>query len=270
MLYNFLIDSHCHLKDLEEEEISADYAVNFAKNNGIFAINNVCADINDFEKILEISCKFKNVFCCIGQHPENVTEQIPTIESVVEKTKHDLVIGIGESGLDYHYCNDPDNIKLQKINFINHIEMARQSGLPLVIHSRECDNDMIDILKSEYKNQEFKMLLHSFSSGKELVKTCLDLDGYVSLSGMITFKNAENIREIVRTLPIDRLLVETDSPFLTPVPMRGKVDQPAYVKYTAKYLSELVNTTFENVQNTTTKNFFDFFEKAKKSFAMEF
>ena len=259
-MYNFLVDSHCHLNMLEDEKgLQMTDVVKRANENGVNIINNICTDVNEFDKILNASKKFKNVFTTVGVHPSNTENKIPTLELLLEYTKDNNIVGIGESGLEYFY--EPiDKIK-QKKNFEIHIEAARKSKLPLVIHSRNADEDMIEILNSEMKNGEFKFILHCFSSGKKLCWSGLDLDGYISLSGIVTFKNAQDLRDIVKDVPLNKILLETDSPYLAPTPFRGKVNEPCYVKEIANYLVDFLKIDFNIIQQNTTKNFLELFSK---------
>ena len=168
------------------------------------------------------------------------------------------VIGIGETGLDYHFTTD--FIKEQKYNFEIQIELARQTKLPLIIHSRDADKDMIDILENEMKNGEFSFLLHCFSSSKELAYKGLDLGGYISFSGILTFKNATELQNIAKNIPLDKLLIETDSPYLAPVPYRGKTNQPAYTKNILEYLSKLLNKNIDDLAEIIKNNSFNLFK----------
>lgn len=260
MLFDFLIDSHCHLKYLKDEyNFSDDFIINDALNNNIKILNNICTNINEFEELLELSNKYDNIYCTIGQHPENVNNQPPTLDFLIEKAKNNKVIGIGECGLDYHYSTD---LKvLQKKIFEIHIEASRKTNLPLIIHSRDCDKDMIELLESEYKNGAFRFILHCFSSSVELAFKGLDLGGYISLSGIITFKNAIELQNIVKKIPLSRMLIETDAPFLAPIPMRGKTNFPSYIKYTAEFLSKLLNVQYINFVQVLGQNFFDIFDR---------
>ena len=259
-MYNFLVDSHCHLNMIEDEKgLLMKDVISRANENGINIINNICTDIDEFDKVLNSSKKFKNIFTTIGVHPSNIENKMPTLELLLKYTKDDNVIGIGESGLEYFY--EPIDKVKQKKNFEIHIEAARQSKLPLVIHSRNADEDMIEILVSEMKNGEFKFILHCFSSGKKLCWTGLDLDGYISLSGIVTFKNAQDLRDIVKDIPLNRILLETDSPYLAPTPFRGKVNEPCHIKDIANYLVDFLKIDFNIVQQNTTKNFLRLFNK---------
>ncbi|MDR2526485.1 MAG: TatD family hydrolase [Rickettsiales bacterium] len=255
---DFLVDSHCHLdmvkKDIESE---LDNIIDVAYKNGVKIINNIGTSIDEFDDIIESAIKYNNVFASIGVHPSEIKDKIISIDVLEQYFKRDKVIGVGESGLDYHYPDFDKN--KQKKNFETHIELARRENKPLIIHSRDADEDMLEILESEIKNGEFKFLLHSFSSGEKLCWTGLDLGGYISISGIITFKNAENLREIVKSIPTNRMLLETDSPFLSPVPYRGKINQPAYVKYIAEYISSFLSKPFDEIQRQTTENFLKLF-----------
>jgi TatD DNase family protein len=245
------------LKD--EKEFNLDKVIRDAENNGVKIINNISTKEEEFDNILEVANKYKNVFATIGVHPEEVKGNIVNIDLLRNYVKKNKVIAVGESGLEYHYDFN-DRIK-QKKSFEIHIEIARQEKLPLVIHSREADEDMIEILKSEMKNGEFKFLLHCFSSGKKLCWTGLDLNGYISLSGIITFKNAEELRNIIKDVPLNRILLETDSPFLAPVPFRGKINQPAYIKNIADYLVDFLKNNFNIIRQESTSNFISLFDK---------
>lgn len=252
----FLIDSHCHLnclKDEKNEDINI--IVDEAKKAGVGIINNICTSLNEFDDILAVANLFENVFCSIGHHPEYAENKI-RIDDILNK-KSDKIIGIGEAGLDYHFVQD--NKDKQKYNFEVQIEAARQTKLPLIIHSRDADDDMIDILETEMKNGEFRFLLHCFSSGKKLAYKGLDLGGYLSFSGILTFKNAVELQEIAKDVPLDKILLETDSPYLAPVPYRGQVNKPAYVYKVAAFLAELRDKTIEEIAKITTKNCFDVF-----------
>lgn len=261
-MYNFLVDTHCHLKSLRDEKnLDIPGVIERAKANGVRVLNNIATNVAEFDDILKIANNFKNVFATIGVHPSDAIRAVATLDLLMKYAQNDRVIGIGESGLEYHY--EPIDKALQKKNFEVHIEAARKEKLPLVIHSREADNDMIEILKSEMKNGEFRFVLHCFSSEKDLCWTGLDLGGYISVSGIITFKNAESLREIIKNVPLDRLLVETDSPYLAPIPFRGQVNEPAYVKNIVNYLVDFLKIDFNIIEEATTKNFMNLFDKVK-------
>jgi TatD DNase family protein len=254
----FLTDSHCHLKYLRAEGIDMDLAIAEAESVNVKIINNICADIADADEIIEISKKYKNVYCCVGHHPEEVKKGVVTLEQLLEKLTDDNVIGVGESGLDYHYEDAADK-KLQKKNFEAHIEAARRTKLPLVVHSRDADAEMMDMLSAEMKNGEFSFELHCFCSGRELAFRGLDLGGYVSFSGILTFKGAIETQNVAKAVPLDRIMVETDAPFLAPVPFRGKACRPAYVKNTAEFLAKLLGKDYGEIERITTENFLRLF-----------
>jgi TatD DNase family protein len=246
---------------IESEGISLDKIIdNFTENNVKF-VNNICTNVDDAEETIDISNTYEGVYCSIGHHPEEVNKKTIVIEDLLKHVNGKKIIGIGESGLDYHYKDDIFDKNKQKKSFEIHIEVARQSKLPLVVHSRDADADMIEILTAEMKNGEFGFVLHCFCSGEELAFRGLDLGGYVSFSGIVTFKNALEVQNIAKKIPLNRIMMETDAPFLAPVPFRSKVNQPSYIKNTAEFLGNLLNIEFEKIQDITTRNFFNLFKK---------
>jgi TatD DNase family protein len=247
---------------LLEEGINLDEIIQRAKANNVNIIQNICSSMLDFPAILKITEKYKGVYASVGLHPENLhSEPAITTEELIKHSKHPKVIGIGETGLDYHYKGY--NKKLQHKNFEQHIEASRKTKLPLIIHTRDADKDMQETLESETKNGEFPFLLHCFTSGKELAFKGLDLGGYISVSGIITFKNAKELQELVKKIPLDKLMVETDAPFLAPVPNRGKTNEPAYVMYTAEHLAKLKSVDYSKIIEVTTSNFLKLFNKVE-------
>lgn len=261
-MYNFLVDSHCHLNMLQDEKnLDLGDVVSRANSSGVGILNNIGTEIKEFENVLNTAKQFENVYASLGVHPSNILNGMETLDILRKYAKDEKVIGIGESGLEYFY--EPVDKIQQKKNFEIHIEAARLENLPLVIHSRAADEDMIEILKSEMKNGEFKFVLHCFSSGKELCWTGLDLGGYVSISGIITFKNAEELRNIIKSVPLNRMLLETDSPFLAPTPFRGQTNEPSYIKNIVNYLVDFLKIDFNIIQESTTKSFITLFNKIK-------
>lgn len=262
MQYNkndFLVDSHCHLNYLNDMGLDIDNVVKEATDNNVKIINNIGTNINDTQKIIDLANNYDNVYATVGHHPEELENGIASVEELLQFTNDSKIIGIGESGLDYHFRSDNRNDQIK--NFESHIEVARITHLPLIIHTRDADSDMIDILVNEIKNGFFSFVLHCFSSSKELAYKALDLDGYISLSGIVTFKNATSLQDIVKNLPKNRLLIETDSPYLAPVPFRGKTNQPKYVKEVALFLSNIFGIDFQEIQSITTSNFLNLFNK---------
>lgn len=255
-------DSHCHINsadfDADREE-----TVLRARAAGVDYIVDVCDDIADTPRAVEFCRNHKHIYTTAGVHPE-VADKYPDLkaEKILKLTENPYVIGIGECGLDYFY--DGATAEEQKKIFAVHIEAAQQSGLPLIIHSREADDDMIKLLQSAYAEKPFKGELHCFSSSERLCKAALEIGFYISASGIITFKSAEDLRRIFAAVPEDRLLAETDSPYLAPVPCRGKRNEPAYVAHTVRFLSELRNTDARKMADITTRNFLSLFEKAGK------
>lgn len=255
-----LIDSHCHL-NFPDFKDDLDEVVARAKENGIGKMVSICTKLSEFAEIAAIAERYENVFCTVGVHPhdakDHVTEEKQvTADELIELAKHPKCVGIGETGLDYYYENSPR--EEQKHSFREHIKAARETGLPLVIHTRDADEDMIDIINAE---APFPGLLHCFSSSYEVAQAAIEKGLYVSLSGIITFKSAIDLQETVKKLPLERLLVETDSPFLAPIPNRGKRNEPAFTKLTAEKLAELKGLSFEEVEKATTENFHRLFTK---------
>jgi TatD DNase family protein len=254
-----LVDSHCHLDfpDFAEERAAV---VARAKAAGVSLMVTISTRVRKFPQILEIAETFDEVFCSVGTHPHNAGEELDiTAEKLVELAKHPKVVAIGEAGLDYHYDYAPREAQVQ--GFRTHIAAARQTGLPLVIHARSADDDVAMILDDETGKGAFPFILHCFSSGRRLAEVGVALGGYISFSGIVTFKNSAELREIAAGVPHDRLLVETDAPYLAPVPHRGKRNEPAFVAHTAKVLAETIGVTDEEIAALTTENFFRLFKK---------
>ncbi len=256
-----LIDSHCHL-DFDALSNDIDGVLSRMEIANIGACVTISTRVEQFDKISAIAEKYANVYCSIGTHPHNAHEELHIhTKDLIELSSHQKCVAIGEAGLDYHYDNSPR--EAQKTGFLRHVAAARETGLPLVIHSRSADEDMIEILQSEMGKGAFPFILHCFSSGKKLAEVGLELGGYLSFSGIITFKNAKEIHEVAKTAPKDRILVETDAPYLAPVPHRGKTNEPAYVRYTAQELANLRGVSLEEIAEITSGNFTRLFTKVK-------
>jgi TatD DNase family protein len=257
-----LVDSHCHL-DFPDFAAELDEVVARAAAAGVGAMVTISTRVRRFDSVLAVAERFDNVFCSVGTHPHYAHEELDvTADELVRLAEHPKVVAIGEAGLDYHYQNSPREAQAAGLRI--HIAAARTSGLPLVIHAREADSDLAAILKEEAGKGAFPLVLHCFSSGRTLAETGIALGGYVSLSGILTFKNAEEIREIARDLPSDRILVETDAPYLAPPPNRGKRNEPAFVVHTAARLAEVRGVSREEIAAQTTENFFRLFAKAPR------
>jgi TatD DNase family protein len=254
-----LIDTHCHL-DFPDFAAERDDIVARAHAAGVKQMTTISTRVKRFPEILAIAETYPSVFCSVGTHPHNADEELDvTVAELVELAKHPRVVAIGEAGLDYFYDNAPR--EAQAIGLTNHIAAARQTGLPLVIHSRSADEDMAAILTEETGKGAFPFLLHCFSSGPELARIGVELGGYVSFSGILTFPKSEELREIAKTVPLERMLVETDAPYLAPKPFRGKRNEPAYVAHTAAVLAETVGISVEEIARITTENAFRIFSK---------
>ncbi|MGJ8533332.1 MAG: TatD family hydrolase [Alphaproteobacteria bacterium] len=257
-----LIDSHCHL-DFPDFADQLDDVVARARDRGVQRIITICTRVEKFGQVLAVAEKFDDVFCSVGTHPHNADEELHiTTDRLVELSAHPKVVAIGEAGLDYHY--DKSAREAQKQSFIAHIAAARITGLPLVIHARAADADMIDILKKETEIGSFPAVLHCFSSGAGLAKIGVELGLYVSFSGIATFKNAQDIRDVARDVPYDRILVETDAPYLAPVPHRGRTNEPSYVADTAASLAETLHLDVSELIEQTGANAFQLFKKLPK------
>ena len=256
-----IIDSHCHL-DFKEFKDDLNSILTNAKNNDILGMQTICTKISEFPKILNISEQYPNIWCSIGTHPHNAEEEIHiSKKTMIEMCKNKNVIGIGETGLDYYYENSKKDSQIKSL--YKHIEVSRETNLPLIIHARDADNDIIDILTEEYKKQKFTGVIHCFTASQELAAAALSIGFYISFSGIITFKNAEKIRKSCEIIPINKILVETDAPFLAPMPYRGKRNEPAYITETIKKVAEIKNISLEDTTKFTTNNFFNLFNKAK-------
>lgn len=256
-----IVDSHCHLDMLKDYD-SIDNIVKRAGDDGVKYMQTICTNLDNFENILNIAKKYDNVFASVGIHPSEVKELI-LAEKLIELSGDKNVIGLGETGLDYFYNKDLNYQKLQRDSFCEHIIASQENSLPVIIHTRDAEEDTHAILKENKKHKDFPALIHCFTASKEFASKMLDLGLYISISGIVTFKNAENIREALKYIPIDRILVETDSPYLAPVPKRGKTNEPSYTKYVVEFLAELKGISAEKLASQTTDNFFRLFSKAK-------
>jgi len=251
-----LVDSHCHLNYFDRSEV--DEIIKQARQDGIGIINNISTKLTDFEEVYSYTEKYENIYCSVGIHPNEVIEHpVFTMEDIITLTQREKVVGIGETGLDNHYTTK--NKSQQTEAFLMHIEASRRTNLPLIIHTRDADDDMINILNQEMKKGEFCGVIHCFTGGEKLAKMAIDLGLYISVSGIITFKNSTDLREIVKNIPIDKLLIETDAPFLAPSPYRGKQNRPAYVKFVAEKLAEIKNIELEELTAILYSNFIKLF-----------
>ena len=254
-----LVDSHCHLDFPDFAEERADIIAR-AKAAGVERMVTISTRVKRFEQILAIAEEFDEVFCSVGTHPHNAAEELDiSTTDLVRLAQHPKVVAIGEAGLDYFYDKSPRDAQAQGLRA--HIAASRETGLPLVIHARNADDDMADILRDEMEKGAFPFILHCFSSGAELARIGVELGGYVSFSGILTFKNSAELREIAKDVPRERLLVETDAPYLAPPPHRGKRNEPAFVAQTAAVLAETIGVSAAEIAEITTANFFRLFTK---------
>lgn len=254
-----LIDSHCHL-DFEALSADLDGVMTRAKAAGVSGMVTISTRVDNFSTYAGLAERFDNVWCSVGTHPHNADQELHIeTEDLVRLSAHPRCVAIGEAGLDYFYDNAPK--EAQEIGLRRHIAAARITGLPLVIHSRKCDDDMAAILREESGQGAFPFLLHCFTAGADLARTALDLGGYISFSGIITFRNAEEIREVAKFVPADRYLVETDAPYLAPIPHRGESNEPSFVRHTAEKVAEVRGISLEQLGAETTDNFARLFSK---------
>jgi TatD DNase family protein len=260
-----LVDSHCHL-DFDDFAGDLEGIVGRARAAGIGRLVSISTRVQRRAGLLTIAERFPDVYCSIGTHPHHAHEEPDvTTADLVELTRHPKTVAIGEAGLDYHYDLSPR--EAQERGFRNHIAAARETGLPLVIHSREADADMAAILEEETGKGAFPAVLHCFSGGRELAQRAVALGLYVSFTGILTFKKSDELRAIAAELPADRILVETDSPYLAPGRHRGKRNEPAFVVETARVLAETRKVELQEIAQTTTENFFRLFSKVPRQAA---
>jgi TatD DNase family protein len=260
-----LVDSHCHL-DFDDFASDLDDIVRRAQAAGIGHMVTISTRVKRRAGLVAITDRFADVFCSIGTHPHHAHEELDvTTADLVALTRHAKTVAIGEAGLDYHYDLSPR--EAQERGFRNHIAAARETGLPLVIHSREADADMAAILEEETGKGAFPAVLHCFTGGRDLAQRAIALGLYISFTGILTFKKSDELRAIATALPADRILVETDAPYLAPGRHRGKRNEPAFVIETAKVLAQTRNVTFEEIARQTTENFFRLFSKVPRQAA---
>ena len=257
-----LVDSHCHL-DFPDFASELDAVVARAKAKHIGRIVTISTRVKRHADLIAIAERFPDVYCSVGTHPHHAKEEpdIGTPE-LIAHTRHPKVVAIGEAGLDYHYEHSPR--EMQEQSFRAHIAAARETALPLVIHARDADADMAKILVEETGKGAFPAVLHCFTGGRDLAMTAIDLGLHISFTGILTFKNSQGLRDIARDLPADRIMVETDAPYLAPGPFRGKRNEPAYVVETAKVLAQVRGVSEAEIARQTTETFFRLFSKVPR------
>jgi TatD DNase family protein len=257
-----LVDSHCHL-DFPDFTGELDAVLARAKEAGIGRLVTISTRVRRQNDLLAIASRSAEVFCSVGTHPHHAQEELDiTIDDLVARTRHSKVVALGEAGLDYHYDHSPR--PAQERGFRNHIAAARETGLPLVIHSRSADEDTARILEEEMGKGAFPAVLHCYTGGPDLAQRAIALGLYISFTGILTFKKSDELRAIAAALPADRILVETDAPYLAPGRFRGKRNEPSYVTETAKVLAETRGVSFDEIARQTTDNFFRLFSKVPR------
>lgn len=262
-----LVDSHCHL-DFPDFADDLDAIVGRARAAGVGRMVTISTRARRLPDLLAIAERFEDVFCSVGTHPHHAHEELDIgAADLAAMAAHPKVVAIGEAGLDYFYDTSPR--PAQEQGFRAHIAAARETGLPLVIHSREADDDMARILEEETGKGAFPAVLHCFTGGAELARRAIDLGLHISFTGILTFKNSQNLRDIAASLPADRILVETDAPYLAPGKFRGKRNEPAYVVETARVLAETRGVSPDQIARQTTNNFFSLFKKIPRGISNE-
>lgn len=254
------VDSHCHLnyKGLVEDQAGV---LERARAAGVAAMLNISTRASEWDDVLAVAEREGDVFASVGVHPHDAdTHPDVETETLVERAQHPRVVGIGESGLDFYY--DRSERDRQRASFRSHIAAARETGLPIIVHTRDAEDDTHRILSEEMGKGAFTGVIHCFTASADFARKALDLGLYISISGIVTFKNARDLQETARAIPADRLLIETDSPFLAPVPHRGRPCEPAFVADTARFLAELRGEEVEALAETTSANFYALFAQA--------
>lgn len=257
-----LVDSHCHL-DFPQLAEDRDGVLMRAEEAGVRVMQTITTKLSRFSEIVKIAEAHENIWCSVGVHPHSADQEGPeSPDCLLQHVDHPKVIGVGEAGLDYfHNKSTPEN---QAAGFRAHIEAARQSGLPLIVHTRDADQDTLNLMKDELSKGRYEAVIHCYSSSPELGFEAVELGFYLGLGGILTFKRSEELRETIRHISLDRILLETDSPYLAPEPYRGKKNEPAYVAHVAAKLAEVKQVSVDAIETATTDNFFRLFSKAKR------
>lgn len=259
-----LVDSHCHLDclDLSQHNHDLDVVIQRALDANICHMLCVCIELTRFSQMHQIACQYPFISSSVGLHPTEICTAEPTVETLVDMAQQPSVVAIGETGLDYYRESIPTQTQQQR--FRTHIQAALLANRPLIVHTRSARQDTINILKEEGADR-IGGVLHCFTEDWNMAKAACDLGFYISFSGIITFKNAKEIQSVAQKLPIERILIETDAPYLAPVPYRGKTNEPAYVQFVAQKIAELRSMDIAEVAHHTTQNFFSLFKQAQKN-----
>lgn len=253
------VDSHCHLDRLKQGPEELKETLNFARTRGVEHFLCVCVSVSDYDSMRDAVSEFDDVSVSCGVHPLHQDEAC-SYDELLEKAQHIDVVAIGETGLDYFYS--PESKDVQLTSFVDHIKVANETKKPLIIHTRDAREDTINLLK-EHKAPDTIGVLHCFTESLEMAEAAIDMGFYISISGIVTFNSADELREVVKSIPIERLLIETDSPWLAPVPHRGKQNQPGYVVEVAEFIAELKGISVKELARITTENFYTLFALAK-------
>ncbi len=250
------VDSHCHLDRLDKQGEELDAVVHFARQRNVEHFLCVCVSVREFSEMLEKVDHYPDVSVSCGVHPLH-QEDACDYQELLDTARHPKVVAIGETGLDYFYSADSKEVQIQ--SFIDHIRVANELNKPLIIHTRDARQDTIDLLKA-HKAEHTKGVLHCFTESLEMAQQAIELGFYISISGIVTFKTATELQDVVRNIPLERLLIETDSPWLAPVPYRGKANQPGYVVEVAEFIADLKGISVEELARVTTENFYQLFD----------
>ena len=257
-----IVDSHCHLIH-EKNTLSIDEIINNAKSNDVYKLLNISTNQEDFEKCIQLCNEYKDIFTSIGIHPHESNQMSKNIyDNILSLSSHNKVIGIGETGLDYFYNNSKKNLQID--SFLQHIKISQFTNLPLIIHMRDAEVDMLKIIEHEYKKAPFSGVIHCFTGSLMFAERLLKIGFFFSISGIITFKKNDELRETVSKIPIDQLMIETDSPYLAPEPLRGKINEPANITHTLEFMAKLFSLNKEDMGVKTSNNFFRLFTKAER------
>ena len=256
-----LIDSHCHLDRLAlddyDQQLSG--AIDAASSCGVERMLCVGISVNNRKQVVAIAESYPQVFASVGVHPLDVADGMATGQQLIEWSQHAKVVALGETGLDYHYSQD--NKRLQQQSFVVHLQSAAAAKLPVIVHTRNAREDTLALIK-EYGDPEYAGVLHCFTENWQMAKKAIDMNYMISFSGIVTFRNAEELRSVAKKVPLDRMLVETDSPYLAPVPFRGKSNEPKYVREVASFVAQLKGISYEELVRVTGRNFHHLFKKA--------
>ncbi|SDZ82589.1 TatD family hydrolase [Microbulbifer marinus] len=256
-----LVDSHCHLDRLKLDKFDGDLddVLNLARSRGVGKFLCVGISLENVDRVVELAGQYEDVVCSVGVHPLDVESGLAGVDELIEMAQKPNVVALGETGLDYYYSTETKEVQQQ--SFIAHLQAAGRAGLPVIVHTRDARADTIELIRA-HGDCDHAGVLHCFTESWDMAKAALDLNYYISLSGIVTFKNAEELRDVARKVPLERLLVETDSPYLAPVPYRGKPNIPAYVREVAEFIAELRGMPFEQLAEITTENFYRLFPRA--------